>query len=119
MTIQRALLFGAATFGVVLTALAFRGADDRVGHLAQAFCQSSSGGVEARCRIDAPRTELAATPGKHGDTVVGMTPAVDPALLGNAAFDNDCAVAAHMRPDDLRDLPFPVSFTCPATDGEV
>ena len=119
MTIQRALLFGAAAFGVALTALAFRGADDRVSHLAQAFCQSSSGGLEARCRIDVPKTSLAAAPGKHGDTVVGVTPAVDPALFGNATFDNDCAVAAHMRPDDLRDLPFPVSFTCPAADGEV
>ena len=119
MTIQRALLFGAAAIGVGLTALAFRGADHRVSHLAQAFCQTSSGGVEARCRIDGPKTALAAAPGKYGDTVVGVTPAVDPSLLGNAAFDNDCAVAAHMRPDTLRDLPFPVSFTCPAADGEV
>ena len=119
MTIQRALLFGTAAIGLALTALAFRSADDRVGHLAQAFCQSSSGGVEERCRIDGPKTSLAAAPGKYGDTVVGATPAVDPSLFGNATFDADCAAAAHIRPDDLRDLPFPVSFSCPASDGEV
>ena len=119
MTIQRALLFGTAAIGLALTALAFRSADDRVGHLAQAFCQSSSGGLEARCRIDGPKTSLAAVQGKYGDTVVGATPAIDPSLLGNATFAADCAIGAHMRPDDLRDLPFPVSFTCPTTDGEV
>lgn len=119
MTIQRALLFGTAVLGVALTAMAFRSADDRVGHLAQAFCQSSSGGVEARCRIDVPNISLTAAPKEQGDTVVGATPAIDPALLDNATFQSECAVTAHMRPDDLRDLPFPVAFTCPTTGDEV